>query len=221
MVVSESTKKSSLGFREALLAAVVRGERDKVVELLNGFGERTASAVAVSDLDQIAELRAQAVRLRRRVGRLEVEAILAAFVAGQLQAFDIVLDRGRTAALLRSASEERRQLTSVLRDRTCGQAGSSENAVPAGFNRLWSFGGCRDHPDRINSSAVTPRVEPPSRDRPSGRGVWVARPLQRRSRGDRETYGGDKRSCRPADDCEAHAFEAEVVRLQAGEAPRA
>lgn len=117
MVVAQPTKQSFLAFRDALLAAVARGERDEAVELLNGFGERTASAVAASDLDQIAELRAQAVRLRRRVGRLDAEAMLAAYVTGQLQAFDVVLDRGRTATLLRSASEERRQLAGVLRDR--------------------------------------------------------------------------------------------------------
>jgi CRP-like cAMP-binding protein len=117
MVVVEPTKQSFLAFRDALLAAVARGERDEAVEFLTGFGERTASAVAASDLDQIAELRAQAVRLRRRVGRLDAEAMLAAYVTGQLQAFDVVLDRGRTATLLRSASEERRQLAGVLRDR--------------------------------------------------------------------------------------------------------
>jgi DNA-binding transcriptional ArsR family regulator len=117
MVVIEPIKQSFLAFRDALLDAVDRGERVEAVELLNQFGERTASAVAASDLDQIAELRAQAVRLCRRVGRLEAEAMLATYVTGQLHAFDIVLDRGRTATLLRRASEERRQLAGVLRDR--------------------------------------------------------------------------------------------------------
>src|SRR5207237_1131773 len=84
---------------------------------LNEFGERTAEAVAQGDLDQVADLRAQVARLTRRIRRLAAEAALVSSVVDKLEAYDVVLDRGRTATLLHRASEERRAAAVVLRDR--------------------------------------------------------------------------------------------------------
>jgi DNA-binding transcriptional ArsR family regulator len=118
MAVAEPiTVHSFLAFRDALVAAVERGAREEVGHLLEQFGERTASALATGDLDQIAELRAQGARLNRRLKRLGSESMLVAHATGQLEAFDVVLDRGRTATLVQNASEERRQIAGVLRDR--------------------------------------------------------------------------------------------------------
>jgi transposase-like protein len=117
MAVIEAVAQSFLTYRDALLSALSRADGDETRRLLREFGDRTAAAVAAGDLAGIAALRAQAARLRRRIVALSGDAELTVSATVQLDAFDAVLDHGRTATLLRNASEERRQSAPVLRDR--------------------------------------------------------------------------------------------------------
>lgn len=106
--------------RDQLCTAVGTGDAEAQSRILRELIELGAGAVAGRDVATIAELRAQVARLVRRLaGDFESEAASRALV--ELKVLDIVLDSGRTAALLHAAAEGREKAAGPLRERIVAQ----------------------------------------------------------------------------------------------------